>query len=41
MNIKKSVSNEAYKEDQMKILWLKYEHEADLPEIQVSSKEVK
>jgi hypothetical protein len=30
MNEKKSVSNEAYKEDQLKILWLEYGHEPDL-----------
>jgi hypothetical protein len=41
LNTKKSLSNEVYKEDQMKSIWLEYGHEADLPEIQVSAKEVK
>jgi len=41
MNQKKSTTNEAYKEDQLKILWLEYGHEPDLKDMQVSAKEVK
>jgi hypothetical protein len=32
MNQKKSVSNEVYKEDQMRSIWLEYGHDPDIPE---------
>lgn len=41
MNIKKSVSNEVYYEDQMRTIWLEYGHPADEEQLPACEKEVK
>ena len=41
MNEKKSCPNEAYYDDQMKSIWFEYGHDPDIPESQVSARDVK
>ena len=41
MNQKKSGSNEVYKEDEMKSIWLEYGHDPDISESEVSERDVK
>ena len=41
MNEKKSCSNEAYYDDQMRATWIQYGHEADLEENTVCERQVK